>query len=143
MQRITNLEVVLDKDKLRLVHAVAVREPAVVHQADEAGADRVDCRERRDRGGLAHGQRAEGRQDGADHDLQDHQDPVHHVEQLEAERVLGPLDDHIAVKPVREAPGWPVPASGMDDLMLLALADGADAVGDAGPLGGREEAVAG
>ena len=140
--RQAHLEVVLDEDKLGLVHAVAVREAAVVHQTNQSGADGVDSRESRDRGGLAHGQRAEGRQDGANHDLEDHQDPMQHVDQLEAQRVLGPLDDHVPVEPVWEAPGRPVPARGVDDLVLLALADGADAVGDAGPLGGREEAVA-
>jgi hypothetical protein len=66
------------------------------------------------------------------------------AEQLKSQRVLGPLLDHVPVQAVGEPFRGPVPAGGVDYRVLFsALSDGAEAVGDAGPFGGGEEAVLG
>jgi hypothetical protein len=66
------------------------------------------------------------------------------AEQLKPQRVLGPLLDHVPVQAVGEPFRGPVPASGVDCRVLFsALADGTDAVNDAGPFGVGEEAVLG
>lgn len=134
-------DVVLDLDELGFVHAETVGQAAVVQQTDQARTDGVDGGERGDGYGLALWQRAESGEDGADHDLKNHEEPVHCAEQLEADRVLGPLLHYVPVESFRKALGRPIPAGRMDDLMLLALTDGANSVGNTSPFGRGEEAV--
>ena len=102
--------------------------------------------------------RAESRENRAEDDLTNHEEPAECAEELVLDEVFAALEDDVFVEAVWETFGWPVPearhirgglysvgrentvpACGMNNSMSFALSDSTKTMSDPSPLGRRQE----
>lgn len=107
-----------------------------MHQSKKTGIDCVQSGEQGDGCPVGVGKRSQGRQDGAEDDLGDHQSPPNAGKNVILVVVLRLLHDGVTIQSVGKSFGRPVPAGWMDnDVAIADILESSDAAGHSLPLG--------